>query len=426
MGTDASATLWPDGVKPIFRFFCVYILLYTFPFPISTLPTTLDLDVNTALWHPLVVRVGEHLLKLETELSAGPGGSGDTAWHFVQVLLFGFLSLLGMIIWSALDRRRVNYEKLYYWLIVLVRYFLAITLIHYGFAKLIKTQFPEPLLDRLVQPLGDASPMGLLWTFMGYSTPYNFFTGVCEVLGGVLLFFGSTRMLGALISVAVLTNIVALNFSYDVPVKLFSMHLLAFSMFLLLPDVSRLRDFLLFNRSVPAAKHVHFLDQSPRYRRIFYGVKIVCIVALLISNVVDGLQQQRELTRMLVDVPLIGAYEAKLFVINRDTLPPLLDDTRRWKRLTISLKDWATIEYMDGARLYWHFQSDTLKHQVQLISFDSTSIYEFHYTQQEAIFFLEGKIFDDSVRVRLKRTLPEDFPLMNRGFHWINEVPYNR
>jgi hypothetical protein len=40
--------------------------------------------------------------------------------------------------------------------------------------------------DRLLKPYGESSPMGLLWTFMGYSTGYNLFTGGAEALGGLL------------------------------------------------------------------------------------------------------------------------------------------------------------------------------------------------------------------------------------------------
>jgi len=64
-------------------------------------------------------------------------------------------------------------------------------------------------------------------TFMGASTPYNVFTGASEMLAGVLLFFPTTTLLGALLAMAVMTQVVALNFCYDVPVKLFSTHLLA-------------------------------------------------------------------------------------------------------------------------------------------------------------------------------------------------------
>ncbi len=47
-----------------------------------------------------------------------------------------------------------------------------------------------------------------------------------------------------------MSNVVVLNFSYDVPVKLYSAHLLAMAVFLTLPDLRRLANMFLFNRRV--------------------------------------------------------------------------------------------------------------------------------------------------------------------------------
>ncbi len=69
-------------------------------------------------------------------------------------------------------------------------------MINYGAVKVIKAQFPNPTLDRLLQPFGDASPMGLLWTFMGASESYNIFTGAGELIGGLLLTTRRTTLLG--------------------------------------------------------------------------------------------------------------------------------------------------------------------------------------------------------------------------------------
>ena len=76
------------------------------------------------------------------------------------------------------------------------------TLLSYGTIKIIQTQFPFPSFDRLLERYGDSSPMGLLWTFMGYSRPYNFLAGACEASGGLLLFFRRTTTLGALVAAA--------------------------------------------------------------------------------------------------------------------------------------------------------------------------------------------------------------------------------
>lgn len=45
----------------------------------------------------------------------------------------------------------------------------ATAMVAYGMFKISPSQFPAPGLSRLVQPYGDSSPMGLLWTFMGVS-----------------------------------------------------------------------------------------------------------------------------------------------------------------------------------------------------------------------------------------------------------------
>ena len=73
--------------------------------------------------------------------------------------------------------------------------------------------------------------MGLLWTFMGASESYTIFSGISEMAGGLLVTARRTTLLGALVCIGVLGNIVMLNFSYDVPVKLLSCHLFAMAMF---------------------------------------------------------------------------------------------------------------------------------------------------------------------------------------------------
>ncbi len=39
---------------------------------------------------------------------------------------------------------------------------------------------------------------------------------------------------------------------------------------------------------------------------------------------------------------------------------------------------------------------------------------------------LQGTLFGDPLAVKLKRIDPSKFLLVNRGFHWINERPFNR
>lgn len=95
--------------------------------------------------------------------------------------------------------------------------------------------------------------MRLLWTFMGFSRAYCIFAGAAECLGGALLFFRRTTLLGAVLLLGVLGNVVLLNFCYDVPVKLFSTFLLFLAAYLAWPDARRLADFFLLNKLIEPA-----------------------------------------------------------------------------------------------------------------------------------------------------------------------------
>src|SRR4030095_403648 len=154
-----------------------------------------------------------------------------------MLLTFFSLAFIGAIVWSILDRQRRSYDKAYYWLRVLVRYSLAYTMMVYGFIKIFHLQMPSPYLSQLVQPLGDKSPMGLAWTFMGYSKAFSAYTGWGEVIGGILLFWRRTTALGALITVILMASVVAMNYSFDIPVKLYSSVLFIQGLFLLTPDI---------------------------------------------------------------------------------------------------------------------------------------------------------------------------------------------
>src|SRR5262249_49300959 len=158
----------------------------------------------TVLW------VGSHVFG--TEITVRTNGSGDTTWDYVRVFCLLCLAGVATAVWSLLDRRRTGYPRLFQALRVDVRLYLAAILITYGAVKVIKSQFPNPTLDRLVQPFGDASPMGLLWTFMGASPGYNLFAGGGELLAGLLLTTRRTTLLGALLGLGVMGNVAALTF----------------------------------------------------------------------------------------------------------------------------------------------------------------------------------------------------------------------
>jgi hypothetical protein len=95
--------------------------------------------------------------------------------------------------------------------------------------------------------------MGALWSFMSASRPYAIFADAVEVTAGALLLFRRTTTLGAMVAAAAMTNVVALNYCYDVPVKLYSTNILLMAVFLLAPEFCRLAHVLVFNRPTAPA-----------------------------------------------------------------------------------------------------------------------------------------------------------------------------
>src|SRR5690606_10086923 len=207
--TRETPTVWSPAQRIWFRFAFCYFLLLLVPFPLGWIPYTEPAyELYAKLWHAIIPWVGDHVLGFDEPITTFTNGSGDTTYDWVFLLVTVVLAAVAAPIWSFIDRRRLAYPRLHDRLRIYVRFALGIVLMSYGLAKVVKTQFPFPGPERLVQPYGESSPMGLLWTFMGYSTAYNVFTGGAEVLAGALMFFRRTTTLGALLSIAVMSNIV--------------------------------------------------------------------------------------------------------------------------------------------------------------------------------------------------------------------------
>lgn len=172
-----------------------------------------------------------------------PNGSSDTMYNWYLVLLFIMLAVLIGSLIVVLDHKRRNYVNVLPFTVFILRYYLFLQMLIYGMAKVFVLQFPIPALDSFERTFGEASPMGLMWRFMGYSPSYSIFTGALELLGSFLLLSRKTTTLGSLIVFAVMANVLMMNLCYDVPAKLFSMNIVFFSILLIALDGKRLINF---------------------------------------------------------------------------------------------------------------------------------------------------------------------------------------
>jgi hypothetical protein len=442
----AEPAYWSTAQKIAFRFFMIFFLLYVFFNPNGVIPYSDNLQaIYIQPFYKLVPWIGAHILHLNKPIIIAITGSGDTTYDYIIMFLILAVSVIGTVVWSITGRNISNYNKLFYWLTVIVRYYVAITMISYGFYKVIKLQFPAPSFSRLLEPVGKLSPMGLAWTYMGYSKAFNYFTGSAEVLTGLLLFFRKTSTLGAIVGFVVAANIMAINYCFDVPVKLLATTLVTMCMFLMLRDASRLINFFFKNKEALPSNLTSHRFKAKWKNTTLIVIKYVLIIYTICFGLVDALAREKQFGAKAKKTPLYGIYNVEIFIKNRDTLKPLITDTSRWRRFMVSREGSAQIQMMDDSIRRYSFKPDIKKRSVIAYT-DADTIHKFNLiynltkpgladlknfkgvnkTDTATYLIIKGVWKKDSVEVWMRRLDPKGFPLFQRGFHWVNESAYNK
>lgn len=387
-----------------------------------------------SIWNAMVVWVGQHVLAIPYEINALENGSGDKTFNWVSVFCVASIALIVTVVWSMVDRRRAHDARLRELLRVIVRYTLAFVILGYGVTKLFLGQFPAPTSARLLQRFGDASPMGLLWTFMGASPAYVVFAGAGETLGAVLLLFRRTTTLGALLLASVLTNIVMLNFCYDVPVKINSAHYLAMSIFLILPDLGRLANVVVFNRvAQPVARELILPRRSLRVGRLVLKYAAIAVVLFTTISWVHSTWSQTPEREAWYG----GYWNVATLVRDGREVPPLITDVTRWKLIRFQVSG-------DEVYVRWRFMDDSLGDLYTAVVDEQAGTMSLtpderlpakHPTGPVVLAYvrvdgdhvkLEGKVGAQVLSVQLQRFDIGNMLLVSRGFHWINEESFSR
>jgi hypothetical protein len=398
---------WSAATRVAFRFCVAFLLLYNFPFPLTFVPQVGEWLAKP--WDWIVPFVGQTVFGVKAE--PVQNGSGDTTFAYVQLFLMVAAAFVSMLVWSLVSRA-TSYPRLHHWLRVYVRYALAMWMIFYGAIKVIPSQFPAPTLDRLIQPFGEASPMGLLWTLMGASAAYSTFTGLGEMIGGLLLTTRRTTLAGALVSAGVMTHVVVLNFCYDVPVKLFSSALLFMALFLAAPDAKRLFAF--------------FFAAPPRAVWWKVAIRTVVVVGFASYALYSAQSGRKEYGDLSPRSPLRGIWNVEQITIDGVEQPPLLSNVTRWRRMIFDGTRGTSIQLVSDQRNRYSLQ---LTGNILTLGKRDDPAWKatFRYSRPKPdTLVLAGTMDGRNVHATMKLDTDKEFLLLTRGFHWINEFPFNR
>jgi hypothetical protein len=441
MGTSerVSSNEWPQWQKILFRFLCIYLVLQIGPWdwlamvpyigkPFGFVSQYVSIADRWAVHH-----ANDHLFHIRPTL-VPVNGSGDTSYAYTQFYLYLSIAALGAAIWTVVDWRRANYDRLAYWLRTLVRYYIAMFAISYGIIKVFALQMPFPTLSQMSTPLGDFLPMRFSWMFIGFSTKYQIFSGLAETVAGLLLLYRRTATIGLLIATGAFLNVVIINIAYDVPVKLFASHLLFACLFLLAWDAKRLFTFLVLNKAAgPSTVY------DPEYRwgwlRIAgWVVKAALLYVILVpptKRAWAGFQDRRHPPPTAFGRAI---YDVKQYEVNRNVIPYTAEDTVRWKDIVFDSENSGSIGTTDPRywqryrRGYFRYAVDSTKKLLTVwrtsFRLDSTHAFTARYERPDTnTLRLWTKIDNDSLYVELVKS-KRHFQLAERQFHWLSE--YNR
>ncbi|MFZ5554409.1 MAG: hypothetical protein ACOZCO_14920 [Bacteroidota bacterium] len=286
---------------------------------------------------------------------------------------------------------------------VVISYYLAYHLLSYGFNKVFKYQFFLPEPNTLYTTVGQTPKDLLYWTSMGSSWLYNVFTGSLEVIAGILLLFRKTRLPGGLFSFAVMLNVVMINFSFDISVKIFSSFLLLLSVIIISPHIKRLYFFVVQEKVINITMYSPVFSSLVQ-RRTYLTIKLF-VLAIIFYNALAIYFISGNFNDDLAKRPLFhGAYDVK-------------ENASGWKRVFIHRRGYFIIQTQDERMYDFKLEYDTTGKKLILEKYITKNKYEYPYSQNGENILILTKLTDSSQIILEKLDLTR-LPLLKNEFHW--------
>jgi hypothetical protein len=419
---DARAT--SPGRAFVFRFAALYLGLFILATQISgsMLPNPFfEYNGLGRLWpmRQITEWVGRSAFGITEGLD--PTLNGEPLFFWVQTAWILGVALLAALAWTAVRRGRQPHMAAHPWFRLLVRLALAASLLEYGMTKVIPTQFPAPSLVTLVTPAGDLTLSALLWTSIGASPVYQIFTGCVEVLGGLLLLTPRVTLLGTLVSLAAVVHVFVLNMTYDIGLKLVSLHLVVMALVLLAPDLPRLADFFWRHRPTTPREEAPLL-RGPGGRRTAVVLPVVFGACLLAMYAYINVRFWQTAGDGAPDPPLHGIWNVAAMSIDGAVRPPVTNDyDRRWRRLIFDEPGTLVIQRTDDSFARYGAAVDLTADTLGLTKAGSRRWRAAFRIDQPspARLILEGEMDGQRIRAELERVEADTLRLLNSTFRWV-------
>jgi len=269
--------------------------------------------------------------------------------------------------------------------------------------------------------------MRMLWWSIGAAPAYEIFTGSAEVLGGILLIVPRTTTFGALICLVDMIQVFVLNMTYDVPVKIYSFHPILFSLFLLAPESRRLANFFFSDRATAPSVQAP-LFRTVRANRIALVLQVAFGLYLVGMYLHGGIKTWYTRGGGQPKPSIYGIWDVEQMTIDGQIRSPLLIDYDRWHRVIFDFTPSTSFQRMDES--FANFVSSINDGEKTLtLTKDGNKNWKASFTFDRPArdhLVMDGAMDGRKIHMELKLVDRNQFTLVNRGFHWINEYPFDR
>ncbi|PMD90679.1 hypothetical protein BWI97_22070 [Siphonobacter sp. BAB-5405] len=278
----------------------------------------------------------------------------------------------------------------------IIRFWLALSISSYGFAKLLKTQFttPEHVLDL---PLQAVDGFSLTWYYFGYSYAFAVILGLFQIGGSILLLYRRTTLLGVFILLPVMVTIVLINAFFSIsPGAFFNSAVFVLGLLFLIPPKMIQEVF---------ASGVQLLSSVPSLGSwLKYGLRLVpVVIAFVALKALMALHPQEQTLR--------GTWKVEQLTRNGRIQYPTdwLTTPTAWSRIYFSGNDGCVFSpnlyrYDPSESFHGSYTFDSLKNTLSVSFYSSNETFQATVSDYTAkTIRLRGVMLQDTLDMQLVR-----------------------
>jgi hypothetical protein len=193
------------------------------------------------------------------------------------------------------------------------------------------------------------------------------------------------------------------------------------------PDIQRLVSVLFLNRATEPSPQVR-LFRAIRANRMALAAQIVLGIWLVGMNAHSAWGFWSTFGGGRPYSPLYGIWDVSQMSIDEQPRLPLLTDHGRWRRAIFDFPAQMAFQRMDDSFAYYACSIDLTDKTLALTKRGDRN-WKANFTFQRPArdqLILDGRMDNHQVHLELQLTDRNKFPLVGRGFHWIQESSFNR